>query len=237
MTVDYEALLDSVAADLEWLSPPPVFIGGAVIALFLDSFGRTQMRPTNDVDCIVPCVATRLDFTRLEERLRDHGWHPDQRGPICRYTSPRGIAVDFMTQDPRALGFAGQWYPETVKQSSVFVLSTGREIRVPNVLHLFACKLEAFFDRGMADPTASKDLEDIAALLDGNAELAHGTTAASPELRRFISDRLGRILNDAALMEILESQLPRGGDEQGRLDKLHLRLQALVRFEGELQFP
>lgn len=51
---EIERLLDRVAGELAWLSPPPVFLGGATIGLFLDAFGRAQLRSTQDIDCIVP---------------------------------------------------------------------------------------------------------------------------------------------------------------------------------------
>ncbi len=51
---ELERIVDRVAADLSWVEPEPVFVGGATIGLFLDDFGRSQFRPTKDVDCIVP---------------------------------------------------------------------------------------------------------------------------------------------------------------------------------------
>ncbi len=35
---DIEHILAGAATDLAWLSPPPVFVGGATIGLFLDDF-------------------------------------------------------------------------------------------------------------------------------------------------------------------------------------------------------
>jgi hypothetical protein len=55
-----EHVVDAVAADLEWVSPEPVFVGGATIGLFLDALGRSQLRPTLDVDCILPSAVTRV---------------------------------------------------------------------------------------------------------------------------------------------------------------------------------
>ena len=34
-----EIVLDQVAAELDWLEPEPVFLGGATIGLFLDHLG------------------------------------------------------------------------------------------------------------------------------------------------------------------------------------------------------
>lgn len=59
----------NAAEELSWLVPAPVFIGGATIGLFLDSLGRDQLRPTKDVDCIVPSVATTMQWFALEREL------------------------------------------------------------------------------------------------------------------------------------------------------------------------
>jgi hypothetical protein len=39
-----EHVIDAVAADLAWISPDPVFVGGATLGLFLDALGRSQLR-------------------------------------------------------------------------------------------------------------------------------------------------------------------------------------------------
>ena len=52
-----ERVLAEVAEEVAWMVPPPVFIGGATVGLFLDDFGRRQLRPTKGVDCIVPTEA------------------------------------------------------------------------------------------------------------------------------------------------------------------------------------
>lgn len=85
-----EAILAEVVVELSWLEPPPVFIGGATIGLFLDEFGRSQLRPTKDVDCIVPSIATAIAWFELESELRRRGWHPDPHGPRCRDSPGRG---------------------------------------------------------------------------------------------------------------------------------------------------
>ena len=69
------------------------------------------------------------------------------------------------------LGFAGQWYAPAVASVERRALATGGAILVPTPVLLFACKLEAWRDRGTSDLYASKDLEDLVALLDGCREL------------------------------------------------------------------
>lgn len=226
--IDIEQCLDEVAAALDRLDPPPVFVGGAVIGLFLDDFGRSQMRPTVDVDCIVPEVLTTASWWRLEQELRGRGWSPDPLGPICRYTSPNGTWVDLMPERPNVLGFAGRWYPRAVQSASARLLTSGRTILVPTSALMFACKLEAFGDRGVGDPYTSKDLEDIAALLDGCRELVDVVQDAVHEVRADISFRLQTITNDRHLHEALLAHLPRAGDRSSQEARVMSTLQDLT---------
>lgn len=220
-----EHVVDAVAADLAWISPEPVFVGGATLGLFLDALGRSQLRPTLDVDCIVPRVVTRVAWWRLEEDLRARGWSPDPDGPICRYRSPGGVVVDLMSEDPAVLGFAGQWYGRVVSRAERRSLITGRAVLVAPPDLLLACKLDAWRDRGTHDPYASKDLEDIAALLDGCRELEACVAAAEPDVREAIAVGLTEILENTRYRQAVLGQLPRGGAP----DAQEARVLALLR--------
>ncbi|MFZ5480362.1 MAG: hypothetical protein ACOZNI_26595 [Myxococcota bacterium] len=217
--MNIEAVLDDVAAEIEWLSPPPVFIGGATIGLYLDPFGRAQVRPTRDVDCIVPRLRTTADWFALESELRRRGWRADATGPICRYVSPRGHLVDFLAAEPSVQGFAGTWFARAVAGARPHRLPSGREILVPLPADLLACKLEAFFDRGITDPLGSPDLEDIVALLDGCAELT--------DVDAWARGKLAEIRSSPSLSSAAEAHLPRGGDETARLRHFRERLARL----------
>jgi len=213
---ELERLVDGVAADLDWLSPAPVFVGGAAIGLFLDGLGKTQLRPTKDVDCIVPQVATRAAWWRLEEELRSRGWSPDPDGPVCRYFSPAGTIVDLMSADESVLGFTSRWYRAVVATAEPRILVTGRAVLVPTPILLLASKLEAWESRGRADPYSSKDLEDVAALLDGCRELEESVAEAAVDVRAWVKLAMARIHTDPATREVLLGQLPRGGDPEAQ---------------------
>lgn len=211
---DSDQMLDVVSGELAWLRPEPVFLGGATIALFLDAFGRSQVRHTDDVDLVVPSVASRSAWWALEEELRARGWSPDPDGPICRYRSPSGVVVDLMSEDPSILGFASRWYREVVARAEERQLSTGRTLRVPPPELLLACKLDAWRDRGQRDPYGSQDLEDVAALLDGCRELEERVASAEANLRQAIGEALSEIEQNH--LEALLGHVPRSGDRRSQ---------------------
>ena len=205
-----EETLSEVARGLEFLEAAPVFIGGATVGLMLDELGRSQLRPTLDVDCIPGHIDSRPSWWRLEAELRRRGWVPDEEGPLCRYRTPDGTAA------PEVLGFSGRWYRVAATTAVPHVLSDGTSIQVLRPEVLLACKLEASHDRGRRDPYASKDLEDIVALLDGCRELESSLRDAAEELRAWVVAQLRDLLRDGLCMEAVIGQLPRGGDVAAR---------------------
>lgn len=217
---EIERILDRVAGNLSWLAPAPIFLGGATIGLFLDDFGRAQLRPTQDIDCIVQQVLTRTDWWKLEKQLRDRSWEPVPGGPICRYQSPEGDLVDLMAQTPEILGFSGRWYPDTVKNAQRRQLVTGQLVRVPTPEHLLACKLEAWNDRGRDDSFLSRDLEDVVSLLDGCRELEARVTAAEDELLEWIAGVFIDIIDSRIHREAVIAHVPRGGDQPIREERI-----------------
>lgn len=85
-----------VAGRLKALETNFVFTGGAVVALLLDRPSVTVSRPTKDVDVIAE-VVTRIQYTKLEERLRRIGFRHDKSegAPICRWVV-NDVRVDVM---------------------------------------------------------------------------------------------------------------------------------------------
>jgi hypothetical protein len=227
--VSVEDDLAEVAGELSWLDPPPVFIGGATIGLFIDAFGRSQLRTTKDVDCIAPAVTTQSAWFDLERALRHRHWVPVMEGPICRYRSPSGHTVDILAVTPEVQGFAGRWFPGAVGHATSRLLGSGVAIRVPEVPWLLACKLDAFHDRGRADPLASVDFEDVVAILDGCRDVETQVAAADTDVREFLAAWCSGVLADATLLEAGEGHLPRGGDDADRRRRLRRRLTALAR--------
>ena len=73
-------------------------------------------------------------------------------------------------------------------------IAPGLTIRTLLPRFLLASKIEAYRGRGETDPYASKDLEDIVALVDGADGLVEQVQAEDDEVRRYVAAWSGKFL-------------------------------------------
>jgi hypothetical protein len=160
------ALFESIVRLLAPVLDELVFVGGCTTGLFITDPAAGAIRPTKDVDAIVD-VTSYAKYTALSERLRQLGLAEDSSpgAPLCRWR--RGdLIVDVMPIDERVLGFSNRWYPRAIETAQTLDIA-GHNIRVVTPALFVATKLEAFHGRGGDDVSASHDLEDIIAVVDG----------------------------------------------------------------------
>jgi hypothetical protein len=180
-------MLMAVARVLNRLPQPVVYTGGATISLYLDALSARDMRPTDDVDCVVE-VTSQREYYRLSATLRDLGLSEDASpgAPLCRWLC-EGIKLDVMPVDPQVLGFGNRWYERGVADAIDFILPDGSEIKIFALAYLLASKIEAFGSRGRDRYYFSKDFEDITALFNGCPNLVAEIAASEEEVRTFIT--------------------------------------------------
>lgn len=84
------AMIAAVARHLGELREKVVFVGGCATGFFISDPAMPEVRATQDVDVIVE-VASRLDYYRLEEELRQRGFKQDmtENAPVCRWLVDR----------------------------------------------------------------------------------------------------------------------------------------------------
>lgn len=223
-----EWVVDHVAHDLAWVEPEPVFVGGQRSVCSSMSWGAPSCdRPrTWTASCLTCFLAPTGGCWRRTSGVA--AGHRTRTGPLCRYITPAGTLVDLMSVDPAVLGFSSRWYPAVVANAERRPLVTGRHILVPTPALLLACKLEAWESRGVADPYASKDLEDIAALLDGCRELEQSVSNSASDVRHWIAGALDRIEANAPARAALFGQLPRGGDADAQSRRVQRLMERLM---------
>lgn len=214
MTRSHDLLL-TVAARLNQLEPPVVFVGGITTHLLLTDPAAPEPTATKDVDVIIQ-VRSRADYlVRIAEDLRALGAREDGRpgAPMCRWLLD-DVIVDIMPTDAAILGFSSRWYNAAVRNAEEVSLEDGTMIRRVSAPYFLATKAEAFLGRGAGDLLASKDIEDVIAVLDGRLELVDEVRAAPPDLRAFVADQFTDWLGDSSFQYAIEGYL------QGERDRL-----------------
>jgi hypothetical protein len=213
--------LESAIPHLQPLLDEVLFIGGAVVPLYITDPAALYVRPTLDID-ILSAATTYAAYQSIVDKLLAIGFSHDIRGPLCRFVKA-GLIVDLMSPDESVLGFSNHWYREALAQPQHHVLPGGLSIRIPTPPLMLATKLAAFDSRGKADPAISKDLDDIVTLIDGRAELLSEIAQCPTDLRAW----LGRELIELASHKIVRHILPGlflGPDAASRHDRLHRRV-------------
>ena len=172
-------MIAAVARHLGELRDKVVFVGGCAMGLFVTDPAMPEVRATQDVDVIVE-VASRLDYYRLEEELRQRGFQQDmtENAPVCRWLVDR-IKVDVMPTQEEILGFSNRWYLPAIKEAVPVLLKGDLTIRLVTPPYFLATKIEAFKGRGNDDYMASHDMEDLVTVLDGRSEIILEFTIAA----------------------------------------------------------
>lgn len=199
--------LARVHEHLQRLGLDVVFVGGATIGLYLDEFGSSRARPTKDVDCIV-AIEARPDYLAFESMLRDAGIFPsaEDGDPLCRWKIA-GVKVDIMPFDETILGFTSRFYRLGFETAQVVELPSGARVKVLSPALLLATKIDAYLDRGIKDPMASEDLEDIISLLDGCVGIAKQVTGAAPKVRAVVKEWASDFLTRRDALDLVEGHI------------------------------
>lgn len=137
------AQLVAVAAKLEPMLDQIAFVGGCVTGLLLTDPAAASVRPTLDVDAII-AIASYAEFTRLENHLRELGFHEShaEGAPICRWLNG-DLILDLMPTDASILGFSNRWYGPALENAQKTRIGD-YEIGVITAPYFLATKLEAF---------------------------------------------------------------------------------------------
>lgn len=218
-----QELLRFAANRLKSLLERIMFVGGSSTWLHITDPASRPSRQTTDVDIVVEVA--RFEYNQFGNELRALGFAEDQSegAPICRWRT-EGLIVDVLPTNGDILGFTNRWYRAAMTRAREYPLEGIGTIRVPLSTDFLAMKLEAFRDRGKGDYLMSKDIEDIALVIDGRLEIIEEIEASDHEVRDYIRQEVRELLNDPRFEEEFSGHF--GGDpvEQSRvpiaLDKL-----------------
>ena len=207
------------------------FVGGCTTALLItDAFAREAVRFTEDVDVIVHVLGYGK-WQRLLAELRQRGFRESPEDEIiCRMRLPnaligRDLLVDFMPDDEAILNFSNRWYRDALHSAADHALPSGTLIRVVTPSYFLATKLEAYRGRGRNDPLASRDIEDILAVVDGRDSLQAELAQAEPALRHYIAQVISALLAHRDFAYAVQAA---ARQQQAREELIFQRLEAIA---------
>ncbi|OGQ34290.1 MAG: hypothetical protein A3F16_08000 [Deltaproteobacteria bacterium RIFCSPHIGHO2_12_FULL_43_9] len=211
-------MIQTIAKGLGDLVNKVVFIGGATTPLYIEDPAASEVRPTEDVDCIIE-IASQIEYHKLEENLRKRGFKNlvDSTGkaPICRWKF-NGVIVDVMPTDEKILGFSNRWYIEGIKNAQPLQLSS-TEILIFTSPYFIAAKIEAFHGRGKKDFRISPDMEDIITLLDGRPNFKKELLSAPASVQKYLKQEFKKFIRNEEFEEGLYAHLRTEGNTAKRV--------------------
>jgi hypothetical protein len=107
-------------------------------------------------------------------------------------------------------------------------LEKGLKIRLVAPVYFCASKLEAFAGRGKNDFHASRDLEDLIAVVDGRAELAGEIRGAAGDVRSYLAKEIKKLTSSREFNDALPGHLPPDAASQDRVGTIIARLEEIA---------
>jgi len=215
-------MLHTVAQGLDYLLPHVVFVGGSVTELYATDTAATEVRPTDDVDCVIELVSYS-NLNDLEEKLRKLKFANDtESGVICRWKYA-GLQVDIMPDDEAILGFSNEWYKKGMAHTQNYTFADGTTIRYFEPAYFLSSKFIALNDRGGNDWRVSTDFEDIIYVLDNRVNLLDELKIADKEVSTFLKYEFQKLLSKANPEELIACALPTNSDDE----RIHLLINVI----------
>lgn len=227
ISLDVLGAVRAVALAFGDLSQDIVFVGGAATGFLVTDPAAAEQRTTADVDVIVR-IASYADWVDLGGRLRELGFIEDttEGAPRCRFVV-QGIKVDVMSwgQHP---GPPSRWFEEAHHLAQAYAIAPDLTVRVITAPFFLAAKLEAFKDGRRDDVVASRDIEDIIAVVDGRDTIVSEVGSSPAQVRDYVAKEIGILLADRDFVDAVAGHLPGDSASQARLRIVMARLTALA---------
>lgn len=197
-------VVEKVAISLEELNDDVIYVGGAVVSLYVTDEGAEQPRPTKDIDISVQ-ISTYSQMDELREKLALKKIYPAPSEKIMYRYSYEDILIDFIPFEETILGPTNSWLKPGFEKA--YPVNIGEiEIKVLPVSLFLATKWEAYKSRGN-DPRTSHDFEDIIYIIDNNLEVVEDIRNANKDVQNFLKEMSTEILNHNSRNEIIECHI------------------------------
>jgi hypothetical protein len=194
-----------VAKALGELNHEVVFVGGAMVSLYIDDPAAEDARPTKDLDLSFQ-ITTAGKLEALREKLGEKGFYQSHEdNVICRFRFD-DLLVDVMST--QAVGWAptNRWFMPGFERAYAHALDE-ITIKLMPLAYFLASKMDAFFDRGIHDLIASHDLEDILYIFNYCNHLVEHTRSADREVAVYLKACVTRMMEDRNIRSVFPAHL------------------------------
>lgn len=221
-----------IAKALGELNQEVVFVGGAMVSLYIDDTSAEDIRPTKDIDLTFQIFSVQ-ELETLRQKLVIKGFQEQADSTIiCRFAFD-DLLVDIMST--KGVGWApgNRWFESGFAKAEK-VLLEGLNVRILPLPYFLASKIDAFFDRGKHDLLASHDFEDIVYLFNYTSDIAEKIRHSGDlEVISYLAGCAREILGNEKMMDALPGHLFYA-DTDERMDMIIAKMEVLANMTGEI---
>lgn len=182
-----------------------IFVGGATLGLYVDDPAAENVRATKDVDITVE-IASLGELESIRQELVNKGFtQSPEDNVICRFRYDN-IKVDVMSTKEVGWAPANPWFSQGFAQRETVQLGD-QSIQLLPLPYFIASKFSAHTGRGGKDPRTSHDFEDIVYVIDNRSDIVEQINKAPIDVKPYLKEQLGKILNDDFLQEAILGNL------------------------------
>lgn len=187
-------IIQTIARALDDMNEKVVYVGGAVVSLYINNPAAEDVRPTKDIDISMEHLSLgQLEQARLE-LIRRGFRQTAEDDVICRFRY-EDIKVDVMSTKAVGWAPANPWFASGFARKQAVIIH-GQQIYILPLAYFLASKFAAFNDRGAKDPRTSHDFEDIVYIFDNRTDIAEQILQATGDVRLFLLTQLQSIKED-----------------------------------------
>ncbi|HRB80146.1 MAG TPA: nucleotidyl transferase AbiEii/AbiGii toxin family protein [Niabella sp.] len=204
-TLINRAATKKIAIALSDLNERVVYVGGAVVSLYIDDTAADDVRPTKDIDISMK-ITSLAELEDIRQQLTDKGFYQSHEDDVvCRFRFD-DLIVDVMSTHSVGWAPANPWFEPGFKNLISFKIDN-EVINCLSLPYYLATKFTAFYNRGSKDPRTSQDFEDIVYILNYTSNVKVQVTEADKDVREYLLDCFRDILEDSVKQEAIMGNL------------------------------
>jgi predicted nucleotidyltransferase len=194
-----------IAYALGELNDRVVYVGGAIVSIYIDDPSAEDVRPTKDIDISMKIASIgELETIRLELIKRGFSQsHEDH--VICRFRYA-DIKVDVMATKQIGWAPGNEWFEAGFEHAIIKEIDR-MSIKLLPLPYFLASKFAAFYNRGMTEPRISNDFEDIVYILNHTSDVKEQIFQTEQRVKTYLKKVFSHILDDKILQEAVIANL------------------------------